>query len=133
MLVVDDSKLQCAVWRKLLEERYSDKIAVETYTDPAEAVPGMAPDIHLLLLDWEMPEMNGIEFIKRFRSHPSSSHVPVIMVTSIEDRTVRYEALEAGATDFLMKPVDHHECRARCSNLLMQYQQYKKYLLEVVQ
>ena len=62
-MVVDDSKLQCAVWRKLLEERYRDRIAVETYTDPAEAVLGMAPDIHLLLLDWEMPKMDGKEVL----------------------------------------------------------------------
>ena len=63
VLVVDDSKLQCAVWRKLLEERYGDKVAVETYTDPEEAVPGMAPDVHLMLLDWEMPEMDGKEVL----------------------------------------------------------------------
>lgn len=63
VLVVDDSKLQCAVWRRLLEERYGDKISVETYTDPSEAVIGMAPDIHLLLLDWEMPEMDGKEVL----------------------------------------------------------------------
>jgi len=63
VLVVDDSKLQCAVWRRLLEERYGDKITVETYTDPAEAVLGMSPDIHLLLLDWEMPEMDGKEVL----------------------------------------------------------------------
>jgi two-component system sensor histidine kinase/response regulator len=63
VLVVDDSKLQCAVWRRLLEERYGDKITVETYTDPEEAVFGMAPDIHLLLLDWEMPEMDGKEVL----------------------------------------------------------------------
>ena len=40
------------------------------------------------------------------------------MVTCIEDREVRYQALESGATDFLTKPIDHHECRARCKNLL---------------
>ena len=51
VLVVDDSKVQCAVWRKVLEERYGDKVKVETYTDPAEAVLAMAPDVHLLLLD----------------------------------------------------------------------------------
>ncbi len=61
VVVVDDSKIQCAVWRKLLEERYGDKISVETYIDPEEAVLGMAPDIHLLLLDWEMPELDGKE------------------------------------------------------------------------
>ncbi len=67
VLVVDDSMVQCAVWRRLLEERYGEKVAVETYTDPAEAVPGMAPDIHLLLLDWEMPEMDGKEVLAAAR------------------------------------------------------------------
>ncbi len=63
VMVVDDSRLQCAVWRRLLEERYGERVAVETYTDPEEAVPGMAPDIHLLLLDWEMPELDGKEVL----------------------------------------------------------------------
>jgi CheY-like chemotaxis protein len=63
VLVIDDSKVQCAVWRKLLEERYGDRVAVETYSHPQEAVPGMSPDIHLLLLDWEMPEMDGKEVL----------------------------------------------------------------------
>jgi two-component system sensor histidine kinase/response regulator len=67
VLVVDDSMVQCAVWRRLLEERYGERVAVETYTDPAEAVPGMAPDIHLLLLDWEMPEMDGKEVLAAAR------------------------------------------------------------------
>jgi CheY-like chemotaxis protein len=59
VVVVDDSPLQCAVWRRLLEERYAARAAVETYTDPKEAVERLSPDIHLLLLDWEMPEMDG--------------------------------------------------------------------------
>jgi CheY-like chemotaxis protein len=67
VVVVDDSRLQCAVWRKLLEERYGDKVEVETYSDPEEAVLGMAPDIHLLLLDWEMPEMDGKEVLEAAR------------------------------------------------------------------
>ena len=67
VLVIDDSKLQCAVWRWLLEDRYGDKVAVETYTDPAEAVDGLSPDIHLLLLDWEMPEINGKEVLEAAR------------------------------------------------------------------
>ena len=67
VLVVDDSKVQCAIWRKVLEERYGDKVNVETYTDPAEAVLAMAPNIHLLLLDWEMPEMDGKEVLAAAR------------------------------------------------------------------
>jgi CheY-like chemotaxis protein len=67
VLVVDDSRLQCAVWRRLLEERYGGRVAVETYTDPAEAVAELSPDVHLLLLDWEMPEMDGKEVLEAAR------------------------------------------------------------------
>ena len=67
VLVVDDSRLQCAVWRRLLEERYGDRVSVETYTDPREAVAEMGPDVHLMLLDWEMPEMDGKEVLEAAR------------------------------------------------------------------
>jgi len=125
ILIIDDQLTSRQILQQLVGSIEKD-ISVEAFANPLEALQwtsGNATD--LVLVDYKMPEMNGIEFIKRFRSNPSSSHVPVIMVTSIEDRAVRYEALEAGATDFLMKPVDHHECRARCHNLLTQYQQYK--------
>jgi CheY-like chemotaxis protein len=80
VMVVDDSRLQCAVWRKLLEERYGEKVAVETYTDPAEAVPGMAPNIHLLLLDWEMPEMDGKQVLAVARE--SGVNLKRVIITS---------------------------------------------------
>jgi len=59
VVVVDDSPLQCAVWRSLLEERYPERAHIEIYTDPTEAVAELGPDIHLLLVDWEMPELDG--------------------------------------------------------------------------
>ena len=77
----------------------------------------------LVLVDYKMPEMNGIEFIRLFRTHLACVHVPVIMVTSDVDPIVRLEALEAGVTEFMVKPVNHHECRDLCRNLLIQHQQ----------
>jgi CheY-like chemotaxis protein len=65
VVVVDDSPLQCAVWRRLLEERYGDRATIETYTDPTRAADELAPDVHLLLLDWEMPEMDGRAVLSR--------------------------------------------------------------------
>jgi two-component system response regulator RpfG len=65
-----------------------------------------------------MPEMDGIEFIRRLRSVPKLKEIPLVMVTVVEDRQVRYQALESGATDFLTRPIDPQECRARCRNLL---------------
>lgn len=59
IVVVDDSATQCAAFKRFLEERYPGKARVETYTDPRQALAALASDVHLLLLDWEMPEMDG--------------------------------------------------------------------------
>jgi CheY-like chemotaxis protein len=67
-VVIDDSQIQCAVWRRLLEGRYGERISVETYSDPREGVQALDPGIHLLLLDWEMPWMDGKEVLEAARS-----------------------------------------------------------------
>ncbi len=67
VVVVDDSSLQCAHWRRLLERRYGERVQLETYTDPVTAVGQLRPDIHLMLLDWEMPGMDGAEVLDEAR------------------------------------------------------------------
>jgi CheY-like chemotaxis protein len=67
-VVVDDSPLQCAAWRRLLERRYGERVAVETYTDPREAVAALRPDIHIMLLDWEMPVLDGHAVLEEARA-----------------------------------------------------------------
>lgn len=59
IVVVDDSPTQCAAFKRFLEARYPGKARVETFTDPRKALAALGPDVHLLLLDWEMPEMDG--------------------------------------------------------------------------
>ncbi len=59
VVVVDDSELQCSIWRQFLEKRFGGRITVEIFADPRAAIQVFAPDIHLLLLDWEMPELDG--------------------------------------------------------------------------
>ena len=125
ILIIDDQLTS----RKILQQLVAtleQHLTVEGFANPVKALEWTTnKTADLVLVDYKMPEMNGIEFIQKFRANPANAYIPVIMVTSIEDINVRYEALEAGATDFLMKPVDHHECRARCRNLLTQCQQYK--------
>ena len=67
VVVVDDSPLQCAFWRQLLERRYGTRVAVETYSDPREALAQLRPDIHLMLLDWEMPAFDGAAVLEQAR------------------------------------------------------------------
>lgn len=125
ILIIDDQLTSRQILKQLVSTIEQNLVA-QDFANPLEALAWTVKNpVDLVLVDYKMPEMNGVEFIRRFRMNPASAHVPVIMVTSIEDRNVRYEALNVGATDFLMKPVDHHECRARCRNLLTQHQQYK--------
>jgi two-component system response regulator RpfG len=65
-----------------------------------------------------MPGMDGVAFTRAMRAIPDCADVPLVVVTVVEDRNIRYEALDAGATDFLNRPIDQHECQARCRNLL---------------
>jgi two-component system response regulator RpfG len=125
ILIIDDQLTSRQILQQLVSS-IEENLTVKAFENPLEALKWTETNtFNLVLTDYQMPEMNGIEFIKRLRSNPALTHIPVIMVTSIEDKNVRYEALEVGATDFLMKPVDHHECRARCRNLLTQNQQYR--------
>jgi diguanylate cyclase (GGDEF)-like protein/PAS domain S-box-containing protein len=69
--------------------------------------------------------MDGADFIRAFRALPGAREIPVVVVTVYEDRSYCYQALEAGATDFLLSPVDHVEFRARARNLLTLRKQQK--------
>ena len=72
----------------------------------------------LIITDFNMPDMDGASFVRALRSRAALVDVPIIVVTVYQDRDFCYRALEAGATDFLLSPVDHLEFRARARNLL---------------
>lgn len=74
--------------------------------------------VDLVLMDVVMPEMNGIEGTKLLRQTPTFSDTAIIMLTSMKDKTTLESALEAGATDYLLKPFDEIELRARIRNAL---------------
>ena len=92
---------------------------VEAFADPQQALDWIkdhTPD--LVVTDFKMPNMDGADFVRAFRQIPLCFDVPVIVVTIYEDKNFRYQALEAGATDFLLSPIDHNEFQARARNLL---------------
>lgn len=72
----------------------------------------------LVVVDYMMPDLDGIEFVSRLRGIEGREDVPILMITANDDKEVRYEALQKGATDFLNKPVDRIEFSARVRNML---------------
>lgn len=65
---------------------------------------GQHPDVTLFLVDWNMPEMNGLEFVQHLRRDARFNHAPVVMVTTETEMSQVVKALEAGANEYVMKP-----------------------------
>ncbi|MFW6327075.1 MAG: adenylate/guanylate cyclase domain-containing protein, partial [Bacteroidota bacterium] len=88
-----------------------------------EAVKNTPPD--LILMDWEMPGMTGVEAIKKLKADPETAEIPVIMVTAYSYPELLEEAFEAGAHDYIKKPVNATELKARVKSTLNLYQSIK--------
>jgi len=115
ILVVDDRVTNRALLARLAAGLAPDAVTRD-FSDPLVALEWTAsntPD--LVLTDFKMPGLDGAEFIRRFRQQPAHAEIPLVVVTAYEDREYRYEALAAGATDYLMSPVDRQEFQDRKS------------------
>ncbi|RMH61902.1 MAG: response regulator [Zetaproteobacteria bacterium] len=117
ILLVDDNPTNLALLRHMV--RKLQDCEPICYEHPLEALATCAetmPD--MVLVDYMMPELDGIDFIQRFRALPHGRDIPIIMITADDSRDVRYEALQVGANDFLNKPIDKTEFLARMRNML---------------
>ena len=105
VLVVDDSRIM----RNIVKNTFA---ALKISCEYLEAENGKKAlqlletnKVSLIFLDWNMPEMDGLEFLKKVRSMPDYKDLPIIMVTSESAKYNVVEALQSGATDYIIKPV----------------------------
>lgn len=115
ILVVDDEPRNVSLLTGLLESFGYECVAA---LDPYEALDKLDSTVDAVLLDVLMPGMNGFELCQQIRSLKEYSDIPIIMATVLDSKEDRIKAVEAGASDFISKPVDKTELRVRMSSIL---------------
>jgi diguanylate cyclase (GGDEF)-like protein/putative nucleotidyltransferase with HDIG domain len=115
ILIVDDEVFNCE-----LLEGYLELLGYESKTAKSgeEALAMLGPDIDLILLDATMPGLTGFDVARKVREHAEHWNLPIIMVTALSSASDRLRAAEAGANDFICKPVDDTELKVRMTSLL---------------
>jgi putative two-component system response regulator len=116
ILVVEDNRTNRMLMCKLIE-RTGDCLALPFASplEAADALPTLVFD--MAIVDYHMPGMSGIELIGRVRRNPSSADKPIVMVTAADEADLRLAALQAGAVEFLTKPIDPVDFMVRIRNL----------------
>ena len=124
-VIIDDEFTSRAILGKVIQG-IQKGIILQAFADPIAAMAWVRenqPD--LITVDYVMSGMTGLEVVQQIRRISTLKDVPIVVVTSMEDRNIRYKALEAGATDFIAKPIDPYECGVRCRNMLSLRMQQK--------
>jgi two-component system cell cycle response regulator len=116
ILVVDDASLNLKLLKAKLEHEYYVVTTADSGYKALAQIDKEAPDI--VLLDVMMPGMDGFEVCRQIRANPATAHLPVVMVTALSDVTDRVKGLQAGADDFLTKPINDLALMARVRSLL---------------
>src|SRR5688572_18827428 len=116
ILVVDDHEDNVEVLRARLEARGYDVRGANSGQEALDTVKGWVPD--LILLDVMMPDMDGLEVVRRLKADRNLPFIPVIMQTALDSTERMVAGLEAGADDYVTKPINFAELEARVRSLL---------------
>ncbi|MCA9969204.1 MAG: response regulator, partial [Anaerolineales bacterium] len=127
ILVVDDNPLARENLEDLLSMQGHELAFAANGVDALLLTAQFDPD--LILLDVMMPQMDGFEVCRRLRAAPETADVPIILLTALDDRASRLQGIEAGADDFISKPFDSVELRARIKGIA-RLNRYRRLLSE---
>ena len=126
VLAVDDEELNLVLLESMLTPLGYNVLRAKSGEEALDIVESNPPDI--ILLDVMMPGINGFEVVSKIKSNKLTMTIPIVMVTGLKDVEYRVKALEAGADDFLTKPLDKTELRARVRSL-EKLKSYNDYML----
>ncbi len=119
VLLVDDSSTSREIQRKALSP-----LGVDSFDEAENGVKALAKlkegnyDYQLVLMDINMPEMNGLELLKEVKATPESKGLPVIMCTSLNQKSKVMEAMKNGASNYVTKPYNIDELRRKAAKFL---------------
>ncbi|KAB2917436.1 MAG: response regulator [Dechloromonas sp.] len=117
VLIIDDSDINLTLIKALvLKLGECQPVLFENPLQALEWCRDHVPD--LVIVDYMMPDMDGLRFIAAFRALHGRTEIPILMITANDQKDVRYEALIGGANDYLTKPIDRIEFSARARNML---------------
>ena len=126
VLIVDDEESIRALLKRQMEIDGYAVVTAENGRNAITAAAEAAPDV--VLLDAQMPAMDGFEVAEVLKSIEATRNTPIIMVTALDDQASRLRALKAGVQEFLTKPVDRNEVSLRVRNMLM-LKEYSNFLV----
>ena len=118
VLVVDDSRIM----RNIIKNIFSDLNIPSQFLEAENGKKAFqlleANKVNIIFLDWNMPEMDGMEFLKKVRAMPDYKDLPIIMVTSESAKYNVVEALQNGATDYIVKPIREKVFKDKISEII---------------
>lgn len=118
ILLVDDSKTMRRIQRNTLQSiGFADVVEAE---DGQDALVKLSEnmDCSLILMDWNMPVMNGLECLKKIKSNPATKDKPVMMVTSEAEKSKILEAIQSGAVNYVVKPFEPDVLEKKIKSIL---------------
>ncbi|MBL8051357.1 MAG: response regulator, partial [Anaerolineales bacterium] len=127
ILIVDDEAAGRHTLESILEGQDYQIVMAENGPEAIEKAKKILPDV--ILLDVMMPGMDGFEVCRHLRNDPNLAEVPIIILTALDDRKSLLQGLDAGADDYLTKPYDRYELRARLLGIT-RLNRYRKLLDE---